>query len=127
MSKKSKGGNTGKRDGKGHYTIRSTTRKNKVTPKSGETALVMLQSPSPINLLDSLKEKFPLAIEAITGKFINFQAMKFDEMLSRIQVFFKTMNITFELPKGSRDVSVIRELLTGPLERAETDLGNLVW
>ncbi len=127
MAKNSKSGNKGRRDSKGPHTIRNTTRKIKATPKSGAIALVMFESPESINLLDTLKEKFPLAVEAITGKFINFQAMKFDEMLSRIQVFFKTMNITFELPKGSKDVSVIRELLTGPLERAETDLGNLVW
>ncbi|MEI8223680.1 MAG: hypothetical protein WCG20_01000 [bacterium] len=127
MGKNSKGGNKGRRDSKGPHTIRNTTRKIRATPKSGAVTLVMFQSPEPINLLDTLKEKFPLAIEAIIGKFINFQAMKFEEVISRIQVFFKTMNITCEFPKGVKDVVVIHELITGPLERAETDLANLSW
>lgn len=134
MAKKSKGGNRGNGSGKNsQHTIRNNTkRKLRITGTTGASgktsaAVLIVMPGQPQGILDTLTEKFPLSVEAITGKYLNFQSMKIEEMLERIHQFFKTMNITFELPKGSKDVVVIRELLTGPLERAEADLGNLAW
>ena len=134
MGKKSKGGNRANSSGKkGQHTIRNKTSRKIVkgtaggaSAKSGASIMVVMPGQS-VNLLDTLKKKFPLAVEAITGKYIDFQNMKFEDMMARIEQFFKTMNITFELPKGNKDVSVIREMLSGPLERAETDLAHLAW
>jgi hypothetical protein len=127
MAKGSKGGNRGQHNIRSSISRRVIKTTNGTDSKSSSTVTMVVMPGQQVNLLDTLKERFPLAIEAIIGKYINFQNMKFDDMLARIEQFFKTMNITFELPKGNKNVSVIRELLTGPLQRAETDLGNLVW